>query len=175
MRVKLKEILPSLSITILALIVCEIMISTIFPMLGMTSFRLPLNVLIVLYLGFKIESPYVAIMVLLVQVFHSFFSIESWALGTTAGVVVCMTIHYLREMIHLSSAVVTILITEIFQVLWFIIVSILIYIKNGNWSYVASQFWNFLPESLVLSILAPFLFFLLDKIWSMKDEGFLVG
>ncbi|MCB9060040.1 MAG: hypothetical protein H6622_00790 [Halobacteriovoraceae bacterium] len=175
MRLKLKDVAYSLSITILLLVVIEVLTSALFPMLGLVNFRMPVNILIILYIALKVESPYTALFVFLIQICHSVFSIETWALGTTAGVIICMVIEYLRYMIHLTSAVVTVMVAFFFQMAWFVIVSFLVYLKNKDWSYVSSQAWNFLPESIILAILAPLFFLLLDKIWTGRDEGLLAG
>lgn len=162
--------LKPLGITLLILIVLEILSTALLPMLGLTKYRIPFNVLLVLYLGFKIESPYTALMILTLQYTHSFFTIEGWEMGTIAGVLICITISYLKDLLHLSSSVITVLITQLFQFLWFFIVSALLYIREENFSYIIEKFWRFIPESIVISLLAPFFFSVLDVIWRSEGE-----
>ena len=45
--------LRPLGITLLILVVLEIFSTALLPMLGLTKYRIPFNVLLVLYLGFK--------------------------------------------------------------------------------------------------------------------------
>lgn len=170
MRVSFLSYLRPLLVTILLLILCEVLSTTLLPLMGLQSYRIPFNILIVLYFGFKVNSPFTALMILIIQYFHSFFSIEGWELGTIAGVMIYILMGLLRDLIHFNSAVVTVLVTQIFQVVWFIIVSSILYIKYDNLDYIISKFWRFIPESIVLSLLAPFVFFLLDTIWTTKEN-----
>lgn len=171
MKIKLSDALPSLLITLLMLILLEIIGSTLFPVLGLAKYRLPFNILIILFLGFKLETPILSFLILVVQYFHSLFTIEGWAMGTFAGVFVCILISYFRELIHFSSSVVTVIITQIFQIVWFIFVSGILYFKVGSFGPVLEKLYRFLPESIVISLLAPFFFSLLDKIWKVSEQG----
>ena len=85
-------------------------------------------------------------------------------MGAIAGIITCTSISYLRDVIHLTSASLTMITVQIFQMVWFFIVALLIYIQIDGWGYVIQKFWRFIPESILISILAPFVFTLLDKI-----------
>lgn len=172
-RLKLSEVIPSLLITLLLLIFMEVLSSAVLPLFGITNYRLPFNILIILYLGFKLDSPLVAVIILCIQFVHAQFSVEGWAMGTFAGVFVCMIINYLKELIHFSTITVTIAVTQIFQLAWFVIVAGMIYLQTDNVSYIIQKFWRFLPESITISIIAPFVFLLLDRIWKPKARGLL--
>ena len=76
-----------------------------------------------------------------------------------------MIISYLREMIHLSTPPVTMIVTQIFQSVWFLLVTTLIYIKTSDLAFAIDKFWRFMGESVVISLLSPVLFALLEKIW----------
>ncbi len=171
MRVNTVEILPSLFITILILFLLEVLSTSVLPLFGLVNYMIPFNVLIILFLGFKIESPYLAIMILCVQYAHSIFTIEGWEMGTIAGVLICIVISYLRDLLHFSSNLLTIVTTQLFQFLWFLVTSSLLYLKLGDFGYIIQKFWRFLPESIVLSLLAPFFFSFLDKVWRVRGEG----
>ena len=162
--------LRPLGITLLILVVLEIFSTALLPMLGLTKYRIPFNVLLVLYLGFKIESPYTSLFILILQYTHSFFTIEGWEMGTIAGVMICIVISYLKDLLHLSSSVITIIITQMFQVLWFFIVAILFYIREESFAYIVEKFWRFVPESIVISLLAPLFFSVLDAIWRTESD-----
>jgi uncharacterized membrane protein YvlD (DUF360 family) len=162
-----------MAITLLILIVLEVFSTAVLPVFGLTKFRIPFNILIILFFGFKLQSAHTAVLILVTQYVHSFFSVEGWEMGTIAGVVVCLVISYLKDLIHLTSSAVTILVTQLFQILWFAIVAAFIYFKLGSYVYVLEKFWRFLPESLAVSFLAPFFFSLLDRIWRMGGGGVL--
>jgi len=172
-KAQLKDIIVPLIITLLILIVLEIISTALLPALGVQKYIIPFNILIVLYLGFKLETPYLSVIILIVQYFHSFFSIEGWELGTIAGVFICIVISYLRDVLHFSSAIITIAVTQIFQLVWFFTVSFLFYLKTNSFSLIVEKMWRFIPESIVISLLAPFFFAILDRIWSTGGEGML--
>ncbi len=171
MKGNFAHLIRPLGITLLILIVLEILSTAFLPMVGLTKYRIPFNVLIILYMGFKLETPFTSIMILILQYTHSFFSIEGWEMGTVAGVMICIIISYLKDLLHLTSSVITIVVTQMFQTLWFLIVSSLIYLKTDDFSYIAQKFWRFLPESIVISLMAPFLFSILDVIWKTEGES----
>lgn len=173
MKTNMKDIIFPLIKTVILLFVLEIITTAIFPMIGLVNYRVPFNILIVLFLGLRLETPYLAVLILAVQYFHSFFSIEGWEMGTVTGIVICIIVSYVREMIHFSSFAMTILITQVFQLFWFFVQSILIYVMMGNPDYILEKGWRFLPQSIIISILSPFFFFLLNKIWEIDDRGML--
>jgi hypothetical protein len=141
--------------------------------MGVSKYRIPFNILIILFMGFKLKTPYIAILVLITQYFHSFFSIEGWAMGTIAGVTICLIISYLKDLLHFTSYIITIFVTQLFQTLWFLIVSSLLYLKVGDLSYITEKFSRFVPESILISCMAPFFFLVLDLIWRVDEQGML--
>ena len=163
-----------LVVTLLLLIMCEVLSSAFLPLIGLNHYRIPFNVLIVLYFGFKLDSPYTPIIIFCIQYFHSFFSIEGWEMGTIAGIIICISMSYLKDLIHFKSSIATIFVTQVFQFVWFVITSSLIYLKHENINYIIDKFWRFLPESIVLSLLSPFLFLIIGTIWSSRS-GSLLG
>jgi len=169
-NVRIKDLLIGLIVTTLLLVFFQILSTAILPIFELTKYRLPFNILIILFLAFKLESPFLAIFILLFQYIYSFFSVEGWALGTFAGIIVAMIVGYLKDIIHFSSAFLTILVTEIFQVVWFFVVSMLIYLQVGNWNYIFEKMSRFIPESLVISLIAPAVFAFLDRVWKIDDQ-----
>ncbi|AYF43519.1 MULTISPECIES: hypothetical protein [Halobacteriovorax] len=169
--IKSSDIPIRLLITVLILIVLEVLASAFLPLFGLNKYMIPFNILIVLYVGFKLETPYLALIILSLQLVHSLFSIEGWEYGTIAGVLICIVIAYLRDLLHFTSSFITMLTTFIFQILWFLISSSLLYLKFDSFDYIVQKFWRFIPESIILSLLAPVFFSLLDKVWKTKGEG----
>ncbi|MBT7608214.1 MAG: hypothetical protein HN576_00560 [Bacteriovoracaceae bacterium] len=175
MNHQLKNLLTPLIITIIILILLEIISTVILPIVGLKYYILPFNILVILFLGFKVRTPFLAFLILILQYFHSFFTIEGWESGTIVGIFVCILIAYLKEFIHFSSKLATMLVTQIFQTCWFLLSSSLIYLRASDLEYISIKFWRFLPESILISILSPFIFSLLEKIWDTSEKGMLGG
>lgn len=171
MKSQLKDIVFPLVLTVLVLAFLEVLTTTFLPMLGLHRYTIPFSILFVLYLGFKLETPYLPVMIFIVQYVHHIFSIEGWETGTVSGILVCLLISYLRDLIHFNSIAMTVFVTQIFQTIWFFIVSILIYLRMGSMDYIIDKFWRFLPESIMISILAPLVFAFLDRLWRSSDDG----
>ncbi len=171
MRMRVSDYLIPLVISILILVVFNTLSTTLFPAFGFINFRPSFSILIILFLAFKIESPFVPIMILTIQVFHGAFTVEGWAFGTFAGVLVCIAIRYVKELLDFSSALSTMMVVQIFQLVWFLLISILIYVRIGELSYILNRFYYFFLESIMLSLIAPFLFVLLDRVWRVQNQG----
>src|SRR6478735_4625239 len=107
MKLRFSQMLISFAITVALLIGLEIVTSTILPALGWHEYRLTLNVLLILFLALRLDSPAVPWMIMGLQIVHSIFSVEGWALGTLAGLIVMMSANYLKEILHLSTAFMT--------------------------------------------------------------------
>lgn len=174
MRKNITDIIPSFILTLIILIALDIVCATLFPLFGMTNFRLPFNILIVLYMGFKLEHPILGLLIFVLQYSHSFFTVEGWAMGTAAGIIVWTIVSYVRDLLHFSSKIVTSFVTEVFQLIWFVLVAILLYLKLGQVDYILAKFWRFIPSSLLLSLLAPYFFSFLDRVWGIgRGDGML--
>ncbi|MGB0452613.1 MAG: hypothetical protein ACPGJV_02780 [Bacteriovoracaceae bacterium] len=165
-----RDVVPLLLCTIV-MILFEIFSTAFMPLLGIENYRIPFHILVVLYLGFKLETPLLAVYIFSIQFVHSFFTIEGWEMGTIAGIITCTTISYLRDLIHLSSGALTMLMTQVFQILWFVIISIFLFIKLDSSAYIVNKFWRFIPESLFLSLLAPVVFSVFDRLWKGGENS----
>ncbi len=167
---KLTQLLIAVCLTLLTQVFLEILSSTLFPSFGLHEFRLSFNILIVLFLAFKFNSVFLPFLILLVQWLHSSFSIEGWALGTFAGVIISILVTYTKELLQFSSKGSTVVVVLIFQVVWFLITSIIFSLKIGNLSHIWERVPFFLPECLILGILSPFFFAYLSQIWKFLDK-----
>ncbi len=162
---RLKYIIQPMLITLVILILLEIFSSTVMPIMGVVNYRLSFNILIIIYMGFRIQAPVLALQIAAVQYVHSMFTIEGWELGTIAGIIICVAISYLREVLHLSSALLTILVMVVFQLAWFLLVAIMMLIQSVEFAHILDKFWHFLPEGAVLALIAPLCFRILDLVW----------
>jgi hypothetical protein len=171
MRMRLSEIFISFSITAVLMIGLEIVTSTILPALGWHEYRLTFNVLIIIFLAIRLDSPTVPWMILGLQMVHSIFSIEGWALGTLAGLIVMISANYLKELLHLSTAIMTMLTVQLFQMIWYITVTLIICLKISNFEKFGMLIWSFIPGSILLSLISPILFWVLQQIWRVSSDG----
>jgi hypothetical protein len=163
--------LISFAITLALLVGFEIVTSTILPALGWKEYRLTFNVLIILFMAIKMDSPIVPWLILGLQLIHSIFSIEGWALGTLAGVIVMLSANYLKEILQLSTAFMTMLTVQLFQFIWYLTVTLVICLKISDFDKFGLILWSFIPGSILLSLISPLIFWLLEMVWRVPSEG----
>ena len=171
MRMRLSQIIFSFIITLALLIGLEVVTSSLMPALGWKEYRLTFNVLIVLFLALRLDSPMVPWMVLVLQMIHSAFSIEGWALGTLAGLIVMLSANYLKELLHLTTAVMTMITVQFFQFIWFFTVTLIICLKISDFEKFGMILWSFIPGSFLLSLISPLLFWILSSVWKVGNDG----
>ncbi len=171
MKMRLSQVLISFALTMALLIGFEVITSTLLPVLGWMEYRLTFNVLIILFLAIRLDSPLVPWMILGLQLVHSAFSIEGWALGTLAGIIVMISANYLKELLQLSTAIMTMLTVQLFQIIWFVTVTLIICLKISNFDKFGMIMWSFIPGSILLSLISPILFWLLRSIWRVPTHG----
>ncbi len=167
---QLKKSIAPIGASLLILILLEIFSTTFLPIIGLTSYRIPFNILLSLYVSFKLDTIYPPLFIFMIHYIHSFFSVEGWETGTIAGVTACFTISYFKDIVHLSSYTTTVIFTQIFQFFWPCITGILLYFKGASISFLIDKFWRFIPESIFIAFMAPLIYPLLDKIWDVSDE-----
>lgn len=171
MKMRFSQMLVSFALTLGLLIVLEIVTATVLPALGWTEYRLTFNVLIILFLAIRLDSPAVPWMILGLQVMHSVFSIEGWALGTIAGLIVMLSANYLKEVLHLTNAFMTMITVQLFQIIWFVTVTLVICLKISDFSKFGLIIWSFIPGSIFLSLISPLLFWVLTQVWRVPSHG----
>lgn len=171
MRMRFSQLLISFAITVALLTGLEIVTSTILPAMGWHEYRLTFNVLIIIFLAIRLDSPTVPWMIMGLQVVHSIFSVEGWALGTLSGLIVMMSANYLKEVLHLTTAFMTMFTVQLFQMIWYITVTIIICLKISNFDKFGMITWSFIPGSILLSLISPVLFWLLEQIWRVPSDS----
>jgi hypothetical protein len=168
---RLSQLLISFAISIGLLMGLEIVTSTILPALGWHEYRLTFNVLIILFIALRLDSPMVPWMIMGLQMIHSIFSVEGWALGTLAGLIVMVSANYLKELLHLTTAFMTMITVQLFQMIWYLTVTLIICLKISNFDKFGLIIWSFIPGSILLSLISPILFWILEQIWRVPSEG----
>lgn len=171
MRMRLSQLLISFAISVGLLLGLEIVTSTILPALGWHEYRLTFNVLIILFIALRLDSPMVPWMIMGLQMIHSIFSVEGWALGTLAGLIVMVSANYLKELLHLTTAFMTMITVQLFQMIWYLTVTLIICLKISNFDKFGLIIWSFIPGSILLSLISPILFWILEQIWRVPSEG----
>ncbi len=171
MRMRFSEILIAFGLSCLLLMGLEVLTSSLLPALGWHEYRLTFNVLIILFLAIRLDSPMVPWMILGLQMIHSLFSIEGWALGTLAGLFVMLSANYLKELLQLTSAIMTMITVQLFQIIWFLTVTLIICLKISNFDKFGMILWSFIPGSILLSMISPLIFWLLEKIWKTSSDS----
>lgn len=170
MRMSISQLIISFAISVAMLIGFEIVTSTILPAFGWTEYRLTFNVLFILFLAIRLNSPVVPWMIMGLQMVHSIFSIEGWALGTLAGLIVMMSANYLKELLHLTNAVMTMVTVQFFQFVWYLTVTLVICLKISNFEKFGMILWSFIPGSILLSLISPILFWILEQVWRVPSD-----
>jgi len=172
MRMRFSQLLISFAITLALLTGLEVVTSTILPAIGWKEYRLTFNVLIILFLAIRMASPIVPWLILVLQMVHSIFSIEGWALGTLAGLIVMISANYLKEVLQLSTALMTMITVQFFQFIWYLTVTLIICLKISDFEKFGLILWSFIPGSILLSLISPMLFWILGTIWRVQvDNG----
>lgn len=175
MKYSIQDIILGFLKTTALLIFLEVLSSAVFPSLGFEEFKPAFNVLIVLFLAFKLDDPVLPFLILAFQYIHSAFSIEGWATGTFTGILVAVSVRYVKDMLNFSTAISTIVVVQVFQLAWFFIVAIILSIKLSDFSNFLPIFWKYIPESIFLSIISHHFFKLLDRFWQVNKLNRGVG
>ena len=171
MRYSAQDLLIGITKTVLLLILLEVFVSAFLPAIGILNFKPAFNVLFVLFLAFKLESPFLPYLILIIQYFHSLFSIEGWASGTFTGILISISVRYVKDMLNFSTAISTIIVVQIFQLAWFLLVAILLSVKLGDFTSFFTIFLKHIPESITLSLTSPVFFKVLDSFWRVNRRG----
>ena len=164
-----KDILP-LFLTCLIFVILQTLVTTLLPALGVSSLSISFHILIVLFMGLKLDTPWIGLFVFLIMYLNSFFMVEGWEFATVTGIAVCFLISYLRSLVHLTSIGFIMGTFISLQVIWFFIESLLLYMKMDNWEYLGKKLLAFIPESIIVMIMSPLLFYLLEKIWQSTPD-----
>ncbi|MBY0518409.1 MAG: hypothetical protein K2P81_15975 [Bacteriovoracaceae bacterium] len=169
MQPRFSRLMLSTFMTLGILIALEIGTSAFFPALGWREYRLAFNVVIILFMALKLTTPLLPWFVMMLQLVHAAFSVEGWALGTLVGILVSLIASYLKEILQFSSAIATIVTVQLFQIVWYVLTVSVICLKLGTFESFSLLFWNAMPGTLLLSLLSPVLFNLLNRVWNVEE------
>jgi hypothetical protein len=170
MRLRFGELVSALFLSLLLLIVLDIFSTTIVPSLGIAHLTLNFTILFVLFLNFYVDHSLMAVVILISQYVHSLFTVESWAYGTFTGILTGFVLSQLKEVVDFDSPLITSLICFFYQLLWFGVISLLIYLKGSTHYPFFHSLWQYLLSALMLSLFGPFFFMILKKIWKVGRQ-----
>lgn len=171
MKYTFQDILLGLLKTILILVILEVFSTALLPAMGFTDFKPSFNVLVVLFLAFKLNTPLLPFLILIIQYTHSIFSVEGWAAGTFTAILISVVVKYIKDQLNFSSVISTIIVVQIFQMLWFVSIAIMFSLKLGSFSNFLMIIWGYLPESIFLSLISHYFFILLDNFWQLNKRS----
>lgn len=175
MRMRLSDIIIAFLMTLALLLGFEVVTATLLPAIGWNEYRLTFHVLIIIFLAIRLESALTPWMILILQFVHSAFSIEGWAIGTLSGLAILVSANYLKDLLQLTSALMTMITVQLFQIIWFLTVTCIICLKISDFSKFMMILWSFIPGSILLSIISPLIFWLLGRIWRSSESSSSVG
>ena len=160
-----KTFFISLTLTTVFLLLSDVLVSSLFPLVGFENLRVSCLTIIILYLSFYFNNLLIAPLIAYFYFVHGIFSVEHWSVGALSCLTVSILISSLRNVIHLSNYFVTFVFVQLFQIVIFFISSLIIYLKLDSSESLLESFYLFLPESIIISFISPMVFNLLHKIW----------
>jgi len=166
----MKDVIIGFLKTSALLIVLEVFTSAVLPSFGIMEFKPAFNVLIVLFLAFKLDVPFLPFLIFVFQYIHSVFSIEGWASGTLAGILIALSVRYVKDLLSFSSAISTIIVVQVFQLGWFLLTAGILSLKLGDFSSFFDIFIKYVPESFFLSLISYHFFMLMDNFWQVRKK-----
>ncbi len=162
---RIEFILYRLFWTSLLLIVSNIFFTTLFPFVFNIGFRPSLNVVILLFLAYRLQGNSLPFIILFFQSVHGAFTAQGWAFATLAGIGVGLIISRIKDMVHFYLSWVQVAFTFVFSWIYFFILSFFMYLKTEELSFFYLNLGTELAESLFSAALAPFIFKVMKKIW----------
>jgi len=156
--------------TVFILFLLDFLSATFLPTVSNYSFAISFNLIVITYLSLHLLPSYLPFIILIINLFHSVFSIEGWALGTFVGCLISYIILILREMMQFTSYLMISLLMLFVQMLWSFISGFTLSLKTQEWEWLIVYARHSIWQAVLLSLLAPLFFMLLNKIWSRKDD-----
>ncbi len=168
---KIKDFIWMIIKTLVIVFIFDFLSSSFFPTFQQTYLFPSFHILIVIYFAFFQPAARLPFLILLVELFHSIFTVEGWALGTLTGCIVANILVLVKDTIQFSSFVATFFLVYAVQVLWSVISGIFLSIKLENWMILKSYFQFSLIQGIILGLVALPLLKLLEKIWDKEDSS----
>lgn len=157
--------------TLFLIFILDFLSSSFFPTFNQTYFFPSFHILILIYLSFFQPAERLPFLVLIIESFHSLFTVEGWALGTITGCIIANILILVRDTIQFSSFIATFFLVYAVQVLSSLISGTLLSIKLENWIILKTYLSFSLVQGIVLGLIALPFFKFLEKIWIKEDTS----
>lgn len=167
---KIKDFFWMILKTLIIVFTFDFLSSSFFPTFQHTYFFPSFHILILIYFSFFQPPARLPFLVLLVESFHSIFTVEGWALGTLTGCIVANILILVKDTIQFSSFIATFFLVYVVQIFWSLISGTLLSIKLENWIILKSYLQFSLVQGIVLGLVALPFFKLLEKIWDKESS-----
>jgi hypothetical protein len=82
-----------------------------------------------------------------------------------------LSANYLKEILQLSTAFMTMLTVQLFQFIWYLTVTLVICLKISDFEKFGLILWSFIPGSILLSLISPIIFWLLEMVWRVPSDN----
>lgn len=158
--------------TILICVVFDILFMIFFPLFSLKWVAISVTQVVIIFLSFSLSYSWLPYGIMLLQITHSLFSLEGWALGTFIGVVLCLIMSRLKAVVQFSGPISIILTTYFGQLAWCLLAGVLTSVKNHDWKFFQLFAMQSLTYGAFTALLAPFIFFLLRNIWLIPSNPF---
>ncbi len=155
--------------TLIIVFIFDFLSSSFFPTFQKTYFFPSFHILILIYFAFFQPAARLPFLVLMVESFHSIFTVEGWALGTLTGCIIVNILVLVKDTIQFSSFVATFFLVYVVQILWSVTSGLFLSIKLENWMILKSYFQFSLVQGIILGLVALPFFKLLEKIWDKES------
>lgn len=168
---KIRDFVWMILKTLIVVFIFDFLSSSFFPTFQQTYFFPSFHILILIYFAFFQPAERLPFLVLIVESFHSIFTVEGWALGTLTGCIVANILVLVKDTIQFSSFIATFFLVYAVQILSSVLTGIFLSLKFENWMVLKSYFQFSLVQGIVLGLFALPLFKVLEKIWDKEDSS----
>ncbi|MDH4468631.1 MAG: hypothetical protein QE271_11290 [Bacteriovoracaceae bacterium] len=158
--------------TVLICVFFDLFFMIFFPLISLKWVAVSVTQVAIIFLSFTVGFAWLPWGILTLQLFHSLFSLEGWALGTLIGVIICVVMSRLKAMIQLTGPLSIIMTTYFLQFAWCLMAGILTSLRNHDWKFFQLFVNQGLTYGLVTAALSPLLFFIFRNIWLVPTNPF---
>lgn len=142
----------------------NVVVSTFFSSTDM-GLRLEVNSLFVVYFALRKNESWLPWAILYIEFIQGLFSIGGWGQNVIAGLVILLLAKFLREFINVKHTIASFFFIEVLLLIRYGVASLIWSIKVQALDRWGVIFIEYLPDSLILSLLALMLFKIFPYIW----------
>ncbi|MBP9674077.1 MAG: hypothetical protein KBD63_03205 [Bacteriovoracaceae bacterium] len=169
MDYRFKKMLLPLMITLFLLVSINFILSMFTIGNVLSTHTMQFNVVIIIFLCLQLKTPWLPILIFVIQFFHNAFTLDGWAYGTLVGVLLSFLLMIVKDVVNTENRVTVIIINQIFQIIWYLFMGTILWIQGISKGSFWHGFFVFLPGSFFVSLLSPVFFNFLNKIWKSSS------